>query len=289
MGTPQVLAAGGIITQHRRGAVRHLVVHRPRYDDWSLPKGKVDDDDENLASTALREVEEETGVTARLGPHLGTSDYKDRSGRNKRVQWWTMLVVSQVPHRPNDEVDRIKWVKDSKLRKKLTYGTDRRIIKGLDEDRRSLLIVRHAHAGSRGDHDPDHKRTLSRKGRHQASGLVEQLADHHIDTIVTSPFTRCRDTVAKLAVDRDMRVVKDKRLAEGADIADVLGLIEDLPPTAVLCTHRDVIDVLRGHWDDDQDLAPGMEFAHRRRKKGSTWWITTTGTTARAARWIAPA
>lgn len=289
MGTPQVLAAGGVITQHRRGAERHLLVHRPRYDDWSLPKGKVDHDDETLAGAALREVEEETGVTARLGPHVGTSDYKDRSGRAKRVQWWAMVVVSQAPHKPDDEVDRIKWVKDSKLPRKLTYGTDRRIIAGLDDDRRSLLIVRHAHAGSRGDHDPDHKRPLSRKGRGQASGLVEQLADHHIDTIVTSPFTRCRDTVEGLAADRDLRVVKDKRLAEGADLADVLGLIKELPTTAVLCTHRDVIDVLLDHWDHDHDLAPGMEFAHRRRTKGSTWWVTTTGTTARAARWIAPA
>ncbi len=289
MDSPQVLAAGGILTEFRRGKLRYLLVHRPRYNDWSLPKGKVDDDDENLAGTALREVEEETGVTARLGPHVGTADYDDRSGRHKRVQWWAMVPVEQRPHRPDDEVDRIKWVKGSKLDKKLTYGTDRRIMDGFHEDRRSLLIVRHAHAGARGDHDPDHKRPLSSKGRKQAEGLVDQLGDHHFDTIVTSPFTRCRDTVADVAAARGLRVVTDKRLAEGADIADVLGLIEELPDTAVLCTHRDVIETLCEYWQDDQDLAPGMEFAHERRKKGSTWWVTTTGTTARAARWIPPA
>ena len=289
MGSPQVLAAGGIVTDHRRGKLRYLLVHRPRYNDWSLPKGKVDDGDENLAGTALREVEEETGVTARLGPHVGTAEYRDRSGRCKRVQWWAMVPVAQRPHEPGNEVDRIKWVKGSKLRKKLTYGTDRRIMDGFDEHRRSLLVVRHAHAGTRGDHDPDHKRPLSRKGARQARGLVDQLGDHHIETIVTSPFTRCRDTVVPLASDRDLRVCVDKRLAEGADVADVLGLIEELPDTAVLCTHRDVIESLCDHWQEDQDLAPGMEFAHTRRKKGSTWWVTTTGTTARAARWIPPA
>lgn len=289
MGAPDVHAAGGVVTRWRKDKLRTLLVHRPRYDDWSLPKGKVDADDDHLAETALREVEEETGVTARLGPHVGTAEYKDRSGRSKRVQWWAMEAVAEVPKKPCDEVDRIKWVKASKLRKKLTYGTDRRVIDGFEEHRRSLLVVRHGHAGKRGSHEPDHKRPLSAKGRAQAEGLVEQLAAHDIDTIVTSPYTRCRDSVAPLAADRGLRVVADKRLAEGADIADVLGLLEELPTSAVLCTHGDVVDALLDHWEHDRDLAPGMEFLHRRRKKGSTWWVTTTGTTARAARWIPPA
>lgn len=289
MAAPDVLAGGGVVTRWRKGIVRYLLVHRPRYDDWSLPKGKVDADDDHLAETALREVEEETGVTALLGPHAGTSEYKDRSGRDKRVQWWSMVPISEVVKKPCDEVDRIKWVKESRLDRKLTYGTDRRIIAGMAEPRRSLLVVRHAHAGKRGSHEPDHKRPLTAKGQAQAAGLVDQLAAHHIETIVTSPFTRCRDTVAPLAAARDLRVVADKRLAEGAAIEDVLGLVDELPTSAVLCTHADVVDVLLDHWEEDRDLAPGMEFPHRRRKKGSTWWVTTSGSTARAARWIPPA
>lgn len=289
MGAPKVLAAGGVVTRWKKGTRRWLVVHRPRYDDWSLPKGKVDGDDDHLAETALREVAEETGVTALLGPHVATVEYDARSGGRKRVQWWAMEVDSVGRHEPDDEVDKIKWHKYKKLRRKLTYGSDHLVVDGALQDRRSLLVVRHAKAGRRGSHDPDHERSLSKKGRRQAKGLVDVLAGHAIDTVVTSPFTRCMQTVRPLATARGLAVEADKRLAEGADVDDLLGLVEELPTHAVLCTHADVIDVLRAHWDDDRDLAPGMEFPHRRRKKGSTWWVTTTGTTARAARWLPPA
>lgn len=288
MTTPRVLAAGGVVMRRHEDGRQWLVVHRPRYDDWSLPKGKVDVGDDDLAATALREVWEETGVTALLGPHVATVDYDDPGGGRKRVQWWAMEVDTIGEHAATDEVDLVTWCSYEQLRTTLTYGSDHLVVDGMCQDRRSLLVVRHAKAGKRGSHDPDHERPLSDQGRDQAWGLVDQLASHAIDTIVTSPFTRCHDTVAPLADARDLEVHHDRRLAEGATVTDLLELVAELPRHAVLCTHSDVIDVLREHWDDDQDLAPGMEFAHRRRKKGSTWWVTTTDTTARAAHWIPP-
>jgi 8-oxo-dGTP diphosphatase len=108
-GNAMIEAAGGVVL--RDGADGHevLVVHRVRYDDWSLPKGKLDPG-ESAELAAVREVAEETGVTATLGPELGTSHY-EVSGRPKRVRWFRMRPVAGDPaRRPADaEVDRASW------------------------------------------------------------------------------------------------------------------------------------------------------------------------------------
>src|SRR5947208_721849 len=88
-----VRAAGGLVTRTRPGGVEVLIVHRPRYDDWSLPKGKAEPG-ETDEDTALREVEEETGYRCRLGAELPTVYYEDRRGRQKQVRFWHMTVIS---------------------------------------------------------------------------------------------------------------------------------------------------------------------------------------------------
>ncbi len=98
----EVLAAGGLVLREDRVAV----VHRPRYDDWSFPKGKLDEG-EDFEQAALREVEEETGVTGRLVAELDDDHYRDRKGRLKRVRWWHMDVVDQTAREPDDEVDEV--------------------------------------------------------------------------------------------------------------------------------------------------------------------------------------
>jgi 8-oxo-dGTP diphosphatase len=97
-------------------------VHRPRYEDWSLPKGKLDPG-ETLEQAALREVEEETGWRCQLGPHVGKNEYRDRHGRSKRVDWWLMDPVDGEFH-PNDEVDEIRWVPIADVRELLTHEDD---------------------------------------------------------------------------------------------------------------------------------------------------------------------
>lgn len=128
-----VQAAGGVITRSRAdGALEFLVVHRPRYDDWSLPKGKVEPG-ESLEETARREIEEETGLQVELGAELPTSEYVDRHGRPKVVHYWRMTPVGASTWFPNDEVDETRWITASETATLLTYEHDRRLVAAVDE------------------------------------------------------------------------------------------------------------------------------------------------------------
>ena len=115
------------MTRQRGGAVHVLVVHRPRYDDWSLPKGKLDGG-ESEEDAALREVEEETGVTAALARELATVQYVDHRGRPKRVRYWLMSVAAEVAFVPCEEVDEIRWLPLDDATALLTYEHDRGLL-----------------------------------------------------------------------------------------------------------------------------------------------------------------
>ncbi|WP_028059252.1 NUDIX hydrolase [Candidatus Solirubrobacter pratensis] len=118
MDEPEVRAAGGVVRREGRIAV----VHRPRYDDWSLPKGKLDPG-ETWAEAALREVREETGLECELGEELSSTSYHDRKGRSKLVRYWLMDVVGGE-FEPNDEVDELRWLTPAEAAALLTYPRD---------------------------------------------------------------------------------------------------------------------------------------------------------------------
>ncbi len=120
---PEVRAAGGLVWRtDGDDRVEVLVVHRPRYDDWTMPKGKCDDG-ESWEDTAHREVLEETGFDAELGTELPSVAYRDHKGRTKLVRYWTMTVCSGT-FAPNDEVDDIAWLSLVEARTRLTYEHD---------------------------------------------------------------------------------------------------------------------------------------------------------------------
>ncbi len=121
----QVEAAGGILERDGRIAV----VHRPRYDDWSLPKGKLDRG-ESFEQAALREVEEETGYVCDLGAELEPVRYQDNRGRPKLVRYWRMVVVGGE-FAANDEVDELRWVPPDRARRLLSYAHDRALVQSL--------------------------------------------------------------------------------------------------------------------------------------------------------------
>ena len=126
-GSPVVRAAGGVVWRAGpSGEVEVLVIHRPKYDDWSFPKGKCEADEPSEAC-ALREVEEETGYRCLLGPELTATSYVDSKGRHKDVRYWVMTLGSG-DFEPNDEVDDIRWLTEGEARGRLTYDRDRAVL-----------------------------------------------------------------------------------------------------------------------------------------------------------------
>ena len=278
-GDPEVRAAGGVVlrasTDGGGQGTEVLVVHRPSYDDWSLPKGKLDPG-ESWQDAAVREVHEETGVTARLGVELSATHYTDRHGRSKQVRWWTMPVLDDQRRPPDDEVDELRWVPIDEVGALLSYDADRDLV---DEalaarDHAAVLVVRHAHAGERdGWRGDDRLRPLSTVGRQQAEALAAQLAPWHVTRIVSSPLVRCVQTVEPLAEALGHEVVEDERLAEGAAPEDTAMLLRGSASGTVVCSHGDVIG------DLVQRLADRglVERRDARWAKGSTWVLQLDG------------
>jgi 8-oxo-dGTP pyrophosphatase MutT (NUDIX family) len=124
--TDVVRAAGGLVVRRHNGDIESVVVHRPVHEDWSFPKGKLEEG-ETFEIAALREVEEETGMTCRLLRFIGHTEYVDRKGRPKAVAYWVMAPVSGV-FAPNDEVDELRWLVLERASHLLSYPRDRELV-----------------------------------------------------------------------------------------------------------------------------------------------------------------
>jgi 8-oxo-dGTP pyrophosphatase MutT (NUDIX family) len=122
----EVRAAGGVVWRRGPDGPEVAVVHRPRYDDWSLPKGKLDPG-ESWEAAALREVEEEIGLRCRLGPELPPVTYTDNKGRGKVVRYWLMEPEGGT-FVPNDEVDDVRWLPPDEAMALLSYPHDRELV-----------------------------------------------------------------------------------------------------------------------------------------------------------------
>jgi 8-oxo-dGTP diphosphatase len=125
----EVKASGGLVWRRADGDVEVAVVHRPRYDDWSLPKGKLDAG-ESWEEAALREVEEEVGLRCELGEELPPVTYTDNKGRDKVVRYWLMEPVDEGGEfEPNDEVDEMRWLAGDDAADALTYPHDAELVR----------------------------------------------------------------------------------------------------------------------------------------------------------------
>ena len=173
---PDVVAAGAVITRKGPAGREFLLVHRPKYDDWSFPKGKQDPG-EHVTTTAIREVLEETGIEIRLGRPLRPQLYAVSGGRAKTVHYWVGHVVGDddvSSYEINDEVDDLAWLSESAAKERMTYLDDIDLLAQFDEFRKTtsaLLVVRHAKAEKRDRWDgPDPKRPLNELGRVSGRG-----------------------------------------------------------------------------------------------------------------------
>ncbi len=279
-----VLAAGGIVRRVAGGGREWelALVHRPRYDDWSFPKGKLLPD-EPPATGALREVEEETGLLCRLGRELAPVRYLDHRGRPKEVRYWLMVPVDDRGFTVDDEVDELRWCTTAEARTLLSYDHDRVLLDHVATV--VVALVRHANAGERGAwRAPDAARPLSAKGRAQAHALAAVLADLGVTRVLSSPATRCVETVEPLAASLDVDVEAVDDLAEGAGPARALALVTAARESTVLCTHGDVVrDVLSGLWSAGVELGPDPRSA-----KASTWVLEVRDRHILTAEYVPP-
>jgi 8-oxo-(d)GTP phosphatase len=270
-----ILAAGAVLWRGDEIAL----VHRPRYDDWSLPKGKLDAG-ESLAAAAVREIHEETGVRARLGPWLRDVRYAVADGR-KFVRYWAAEARSSADFTPNHEVDELRWVTSDVAKSLLSYAHDADVVARFVEigvPTSVLLVVRHAKAGSRSDWEgDDHLRPLSSAGRKQAELIAELLPLYGPDRVVSAPQVRCRDTVAPLADALGLPIADEPLLSEPSfadDPSSTLSRVRELaaePGVTVMCSQGGVIpDVIAG-FVRDAALPVDVNVDDVPSKKGSTW------------------
>jgi 8-oxo-dGTP diphosphatase len=123
----EVKASGGVVWRRGERGIEVALVHRPRYDDWSFPKGKLDPG-EGWEEAALREVEEEIGLRCRLGHELPSTSYRDNKGRSKVVRYW-MMEPLDGEFAPSDEVDEVRWLSTGDAAGLLTYDRDRELLR----------------------------------------------------------------------------------------------------------------------------------------------------------------
>lgn len=246
-----VRAAGGVVFRRNSAGIGEvLLVHRPRYDDWSFPKGKLNPG-ESYEKCALREVSEETGLRCKLLDELEGTTYIDKNGRPKVVRYWAMKPLGGH-FKPNEEVDAAEWLDISSALDRLTYDHDRELVGSLVQTRlpHPILLLRHAAAGNRTTWEgSDSDRPLTKKGVQQAKGLVETYRPYRIARIVSSPYLRCIQTVDPLSQAIGLEIEVSEFLAEGARGASDFALSvckETAAGSVLLCTHGDIIWEISG-------------------------------------------
>jgi 8-oxo-dGTP diphosphatase len=254
--TATVIAAGGVVWRERRDTRQVLLVHRPRYDDWSLPKGKLTAH-EHVLLGAQREIEEETGQRVVFGPPLGVQRYEVRKNggtAEKLVHYWSAVPADESDFEPNDEVDEISWLPVDKARNKLSYPRDVDILEALDNVVpvvATLVVVRHAEAVKRKDWDgKDTLRPLTGNGEAVADRLIGVLASLGVDRVISSDAERCVATVSPYAASINRHINLWPEISErGYDASP--GALRGLAERAwrpgkvtAVCSHRPVLPAL---------------------------------------------
>ncbi|MFD6894316.1 NUDIX domain-containing protein [Rhodococcus sp. NPDC060086] len=304
-----IFAAGTVLWRPGRSGIEIALVHRPRYDDWTLPKGKLDPGETAIVA-ALRETEEETGFRAVLGRGLGRVVYpvsgtgaseatgkatgaseatgkatgaSEATGKatsqRKLVDYWAARCESGE-FVANEEVDVLRWVSPDAAFGELSYSMDHTVLRRFMElpaDTRTVLVVRHAKAGSRKAYQGDDRdRPLEDKGVAQAAALAPQLSAFGADALFSPDRARCIQTIEPLADLLDLDIALEPSLSEEDYTADpalahkrIADIIEN-GEVPVLCSQGGVIPNLLQWWSEQW----GFDLPEGRTRKASTWVLS---------------
>lgn len=268
MNKPDIVAAGAVVLR-REPTPQVLVVHRPKYDDWSLPKGKAHKG-EPTHVCAVREVAEETAVDVRLGPYLGADRYPF-GDLVKQVDWWVGEIVSESGHAADAEIDDVRWLPIPDALQTLSYAIEReRVLQALTVPVTTpLLITRHAKALDRKRWSGvDTERPLTDWGRRQARALVPLLTAFGVRRVISSTSARCTETITPYLSTSGLKLEGWPELTEECGKTQPAGvavamhqLLTEVASTAkptVICGHRPVLPIMLSALDlADRSFATG--------------------------------
>lgn len=246
-----IYAAGAVLWRRSvKNEIEIAIIHRPRYDDWSLPKGKVDVN-ESMIGCAYREVMEETGYAPVFGPELGDATYVFEDTK-KIVKYWAAEAIDDPTGMPNPlEVDEILWLSTSDARQKLTLDDDRSIVDFFLEfgpGTTALVLLRHAKAVKREDWDGDDgDRPLAHLGQIQSKRLLSKYLPYSISEVHSSDAMRCIETIEPMTRSLMMHPVFSSDLSEykyAKDKDACLDYAQDLMnsgKSAIICSHNPIL------------------------------------------------
>ncbi len=278
-----VRAAGGVVWRpdpDGGAQPRIVLVHRPKHDDWSLPKGKLGPGEHPLVA-AVREVREETAVRAVPQTRLPSVCYqvvgRDGAEVDKTVEYWSMRAVAYRDRPPDREVDDVRWVTPAEAARLLTYRHDRQVVRafvGQPPVTGLVALVRHASASERGTWPgPDAERPLDGVGVNEADMLATVLAVLGVGRVLTATPDRCVQTLAPLAERIGATVETDARFDEGSDVAAAaaaLRLLARAATPSMVCSQGSLIPPVLG-------MLAGRPAAQFRTRKGHGWLLAFAG------------
>ncbi|MFC4602303.1 NUDIX hydrolase [Rhodococcus kronopolitis] len=258
------------------------LIHRPRYDDWSFPKGKLDPGETPVVA-ALREVEEETGHRVQLGRHVTRIAYEiPGHRRRKRVDYWA-AEARDGEFVPNNEVDELRWLPPDEVPGALSYSVDLKVMRrfmSVPADTTTVLLVRHAKAGRRARFTgEDTDRPLDKHGRTQALALSKLLQAFGATEIHAADRARCIQTMEPLAAALGVGIDVEPALSEESyteDPAAARSLARKIAARGgvqVICSQGGVIPDLVTWWAERD----GLTLPPARNRKGSTWVLSLSG------------
>ncbi|OIN80139.1 NUDIX hydrolase [Mycobacterium malmoense] len=281
-GTRIVYAAGAVLWRSgsadpANSDLEIALIHRPRYDDWSLPKGKVDPG-ETAPVAAVREVFEETGHHAILGRRLDMVSYPIEAGVKKVYYWAARSTGGEFI--PGNEVDELVWLPVANAMKKLNYAQDRKMLRRFAKhpaNTHTVLVVRHGTAGRKSRFSGDDtQRPLDKRGRAQAEALVPQLLAFGASDVYAADRLRCHQTIGPLAEELGVTVHNEPTLTEESYAKNPkrgrhrILRIAEREGTPVICTQGKVIPDLIAWWCERDGVRPDKSRNH----KGSTWVLS---------------